>query len=120
MTENNSSNIEWVEVDEVEGDLQAEILRGLLEAQEIPVFLSHEGAGRAIGLEIGGLGLVKILVPSLLEERAAATLDEYYEGGLEDTQFPLDAVIPDAEDDVDTLMQGEEPEEDEEQPLSGI
>ena len=55
---------DWIVLDEVAGMLQAEILRGLLEAQEISTVLSQEGAGRAIGLTIGTLGTVQILIPS--------------------------------------------------------
>jgi hypothetical protein len=54
----------WEVVDEVSGDLQAEILRGLLEAQGMQVWLSQEGAGRVYGLGLGELGKVQILVPS--------------------------------------------------------
>lgn len=54
----------WEAVAEAYGELQAEILRGLLEAQGIPVLLSQEGAGRAYGIQVGSLGLVHILVPS--------------------------------------------------------
>ena len=71
---------DWIVLDEVAGMLQAEILRGLLEAQEIPTVLSQEGAGRAIGLTIGSMGTVQILVPSKDEERARELLEAYYSG----------------------------------------
>ena len=61
---------DWIVLDEVAGMLQAEILRGLLEAQEIPTVLSQEGAGRAMGLIVGSMGNVQILVPSKDQERA--------------------------------------------------
>ena len=70
----------WVVLVEVAGMPQAEILRGLLEAQEIPTVLSHEGAGQAIGLTIGALGAVQILIPSAELERAQALLDVFYTG----------------------------------------
>lgn len=75
---------EWIVLDEVAGMLQAEILRGLLEAQEIPAVLSQEGAGRAIGLTIGTLGTVQILIPAKDLDRAHELLDAYYAGGGED------------------------------------
>jgi hypothetical protein len=74
---------DWVILDEVPGMLQAEILRGLLEAQEIPTVLSQEGAGKAIGLTIGTLGTVQILVPSIDQERARELLEAYYAGDVE-------------------------------------
>lgn len=74
---------DWIVLDEVPGMLQAEILRGLLEAQEIPTVLSQEGAGRAIGLTIGTLGTVQVLVPSKDQDRARELLNAYYSGGIE-------------------------------------
>jgi hypothetical protein len=47
----------------VHGDVHAEILRGLLEAQEIPVMIAREGAARALGVTVGSLGEIDILVP---------------------------------------------------------
>lgn len=75
---------DWIILDEVAGMLQAEILSGLLEAQEIPTVLSQEGAGRAIGLTIGTLGTVQILIPSKDLERAQELLDAYYAGSDEE------------------------------------
>lgn len=54
----------WELLTEVDGELNAEIMRGLLEAQGIPVNLSQEGAGKVYGLTIGEFGRVEILVPS--------------------------------------------------------
>jgi Putative prokaryotic signal transducing protein len=74
---------DWIVLDEVPGMLQAEILRGLLEAQEIPTVLSQEGAGRAIGLTVGTLGTVQVLVPSKDQDRARELLNAYYSGDIE-------------------------------------
>lgn len=74
----------WVVLVEVAGMPQAEILRGMLEAQEISTVLSQEGAGSAIGLTIGTLGTVQILIPSDDLERAQELLDVFYSGGDED------------------------------------
>jgi hypothetical protein len=43
---------EWVIIEEIQGELQAQLLRGLLESQGIPVKLNQEGAGRAFGLTV--------------------------------------------------------------------
>jgi hypothetical protein len=50
------SERKWVMVDEVSGGIQAEILRGLLESQGIPVWLNQEGAGKAYGITLPALG----------------------------------------------------------------
>lgn len=75
---------EWVTIDEVQGELQAELLRSLLESQRIPVKLNQEGAGRAFGLSVGHLGTVQILVPSHLEQKASQILQESEAGLYED------------------------------------
>jgi hypothetical protein len=72
------SDERWEVASEVAGDLQAELIRGLLEAQGIRVWLSQEGAGRAYGLSLGLLGRVQILVPSDSVEKARSIIDEYY------------------------------------------
>jgi len=71
----------WEVVDVVSGDIQAELLRGLLEAQGIPVMLSKEGAGHAFGLQVGPLSEIEILVASPSKEEARQILDKYYAGG---------------------------------------
>lgn len=73
----------WEVVEMVQGQLQAEILRGLLEAQDIKVWLNQEGAGAAYGINVGPLGTVEILVPSHALEQARQILDAYYEGEFE-------------------------------------
>lgn len=74
----------WEKVDETQGSLQAELLRGLLEAQGISVYLSQEGAGRAYGLTVGALGMVEILVPAEQVEAALQILRAYYAGEFTD------------------------------------
>jgi len=76
------SHENWIKIEAVSGELQAEILRGLLESYEIPVSLSQEGAGKAIGLSVGPLGEVEILVPSSSREQARKIIDDYYSGNL--------------------------------------
>jgi hypothetical protein len=70
----------WVVVETVNGSLQAELLRGLLKAQGIDVVLSQEGAGRALGLEVGPMGEVDILVSPVNTEEARKLIDDYYTG----------------------------------------
>lgn len=70
----------WEVVYETEGQFLAEMLRGLLEAQEIPVVLSQEGLGRVYGLTVGPLGRVQILVPVSKLETARQILREFETG----------------------------------------
>ncbi len=80
------SHNEWVVVENVSGDLQAEILRGLLEAQGIPILLSRESAGRAIGLSVGPLGEVFILVRAENLQDAQRILADYHSGLFEEEE----------------------------------
>jgi hypothetical protein len=75
MTEKN-----WVVLDDIPGMMDVEILKGLLEAQGIPVVLSQEGAGKSLGLYVGPLGEVQILVPESKFESAREILKDFYDG----------------------------------------
>jgi hypothetical protein len=80
----------WEVVDEVQGDMQAEILRGYLEAQGIKVWLSQEGLGHSVyALTVGSMGAVQILVPNVQVQTARALLDEYYAGNLENMELDI-------------------------------
>ena len=78
---------EWAVVEEIAGSFQADILKGLLEAQEIPVMVSKPGAGSAIGITMGVLGRVQILVPRTDLERAKQVVSDYYSGEYEDQEL---------------------------------
>lgn len=80
-----TSHPQWVVLEAIAGELQAELLRGLLEAQGIPVQLSQEGAGRAIGLSVGPLGEVDVLVPSDRLAEAQQVMADYYAGRFENS-----------------------------------
>jgi hypothetical protein len=67
-----------VVVDTVAGQLQAQIIRGLLAAQGLHPVLSSEAAGQATGLVLGPMGEVQILVPSSEAEEAQHLIDDYY------------------------------------------
>ena len=76
---------QWVVLVEIAGSFKAEILRGSLEAQEIPVVLSQEGAGHsAFPVTVGPLGQVEVLVQKNDLERAQAVLNDYNSGLYED------------------------------------
>jgi hypothetical protein len=73
----------WELVTEVSGELQADLLRNLLEAQGIQVFLNQEGAGKAYGLTVGPLGQVQVLVPEYQSQLAHQIVEDYYAGKFE-------------------------------------
>jgi len=64
------------------GQLQASIIKGLLEAAEIPAQLSQEGAGSVYGLSVGPLGRVEILVPASRAREAKALMAAMERGEL--------------------------------------
>jgi hypothetical protein len=74
------SNESWEVVTEVSGELQASLLRNLLEVQGIKVFLNQEGAGRAYGLTLGPLGQVQVMVPKHQRQEAQQIVEDYYAG----------------------------------------
>lgn len=79
------SDEKWVVVATVTGEINAEIIKGLLEAQGVPVFLSQEGVGRSIyPVTIGRLAEVDILVPASSKAEAARVLKDYQSGNFAD------------------------------------
>jgi hypothetical protein len=80
------TEVKWELITTVSGELQANILRNLLEVQGIKVFLSQEGAGRAVGLTMGPMGEVQVLVPENQSEAARQIVDDYYAGKFESSE----------------------------------
>ena len=80
----------WKTIISVQGELQAEVMRGLLEAQGIPVYLSQEGVGRAYGFGVGPLSEVEILVPDNYAEDALKVIERYQTGEFEQLGNQLD------------------------------
>ena len=77
----------WEVVETIAGEFQAELLRGLLEAQGIPVVLSQEGAGHSLyPVTVGALGKVEVLVPSSYREQALQVIQDFNAGAFEDTE----------------------------------
>lgn len=65
-----------VEICITSGLLQAEIIKGKLEANDIPVLLQYESLGPVMGITVDGLGQVQVLVPEDKAEIARALLEE--------------------------------------------
>ncbi len=76
---------EWEVVSETSGSFKAEMLKGLLEAQGIPVLLSQEGLGHSVySLTVGPLASVQVLVPADLIDRAQSVLNDIESGAFEE------------------------------------
>lgn len=91
------SEDDWEVVDEAAGELQAELIRSLLESFGLKTWISQEGAGRVHGLSVGRLGRAQILVPSSQADEAKNILQKYYAGEL---------ALPDEEPDADEGREG--------------
>lgn len=66
------------------GRLEANIVKGMLEAAGIPAELSQESAGAVYGFTVGAMGLVEILVPEPHAEAAKALIEAMRRGELEE------------------------------------
>lgn len=71
-----------VKVETVSGLLEAEILRGLLEAGGVAVELSHEAALSAYSFGVGRMARVDLLIREEQEDLARRIIDEYHAGTL--------------------------------------
>ena len=73
----------WEVVEEAVNSIQAELIRGLLEAQGVTAMISQEGYQRAMGLMGTNDAMLEILVPNDQVEDAKKILSDYYAGNLE-------------------------------------
>ena len=76
MTTSEEQPHELVSVGTADGQVEAEIVKGLLAANDIEVWLSQESAGSALGLTVGPMGEVKIMVRADQAEQARSILGE--------------------------------------------
>lgn len=96
------AEIEWQPIYEAIGELQAELLRGVLQAQGISVLLSEESIGRTYGFSIAPLGTVLIYVPSDQFETATQILVDYEQGKFAAPDEPdLDEIDLESEEEPD-------------------
>ncbi len=54
--------------------MEAQIIKGRLESDGIPVLLGYESAGLVYGITVDGLGEVKVMVPKHLAKEAREIL----------------------------------------------
>ena len=79
---------ELVCVETVSGLMEAEILRGLLEAAGVKVELSREAALSAYSLGVGRLARVELMVRTEQESLARQVIAEYNSGVLDTPDSP--------------------------------
>jgi len=72
---------EWIVIHIASGMINAEIVRGKLESEGIPVRIEYEAAGRIYAITVDGLGEVRVKVPYEWAERAGEILSEIYDDG---------------------------------------
>ena len=92
MAEKKDVKEDWVFVDDAPNHFHAEILRGLLEAQEIPVMMFEEAVGRVVPFTLGVPAMVQIFVPSKDQERAKEILEKYYDKSYPDDEQSFDEI----------------------------
>jgi Putative prokaryotic signal transducing protein len=79
---------ELVKVETVSGLMEAEILRGLLEAAGVMVELSHEAALSVYSLGVGRMARVEVMVRAEQEDLARKVIQEYHAGTLDTPDDP--------------------------------
>ncbi len=72
----------YVVIETVSGNIEAEIIRGMLEAKGVDAVTRGESAATAIGLTVGPIADVEILVPKEQESYARQVIQDYYSGAL--------------------------------------
>lgn len=71
---------EFVKIAVFNDAVQAEILRGLLEAQNIRVLSTKEAIGTVYGFSVGAASEVELFVPGERAGEAQAIVKEYFAG----------------------------------------
>lgn len=84
---------EPVEVYRAANMLEAQVVKGLLESNDIPVLLVGESLGTTLAVSVGALAEVRVMVPEPLAARAVELLTEQAEvGDAETAPAPDDQV----------------------------
>jgi hypothetical protein len=69
----------WGIVGTESGSWKADLIKGRLVAEGIPVELRYEAIGKVYGITVDGLGRVEILVPEESVDRARELLSESFD-----------------------------------------
>ena len=99
---------DYVTVYVANGQLDAEMVRGFLEASGIPAMISQESVGKVFGLASGPLGEVNVLVPVENSEEALDLLKSMESGDLIDDQEDENSSTDEEADDDDELSSSED------------
>jgi len=65
-----SSNEKLVEVYQARGEMEAQIIKGLLESYGVPCFLKSQAAPSVHTFTVNGMGEVKVMVRESMAEKA--------------------------------------------------
>ncbi len=76
------SNRKWKLITKAETMIEAEIIRGMLEAQEIEALISKAGYANAMGITGAPGASIDVLVPNDQFEAANQLMEDYYGGEL--------------------------------------
>lgn len=72
--------MKWEKLTDIYGRLEADVIKGFLEAEGVPVELFQEAVGQhAFPTTIDGLGRVQLFVPKEKAEEAHKLLDAYHD-----------------------------------------
>ena len=96
------SNPEYVEIYTANGQLEADMIRLMLEAAGLHVLTRGESAGAVYGLTVGRLGEVLVLVPETEVQAANDLLDAMDEGKLENPPADSYPPIKDNDEELDS------------------
>ncbi len=77
------ARMDWILLKNVYSHAESEVIKGMLEAQNIQVLLAQEGVAKAIGLSVGSLGEIQIHVKSSDKAAAKSILEDFLSGNLE-------------------------------------
>lgn len=91
----------WELLTIVVGEIQAELILGLLKAQGVNANAVQEGAGKAYGLGVGPLGEIEITVPTTQLAQAQDILARYESGDIAASTFEEVSEDQEAEQDND-------------------
>lgn len=81
-----------VEVYRAANEMEAQVVKGFLESNDIPVMLRGEAIGQTIGFTVGPLAEVSVLVPEPLAPKAEELLQAQAESSFTDAEETEDEV----------------------------